>query len=81
MELYLNWLNKNERQQGEEEPIGLILCTHAGREQVELMNLQKDNIMVAEYWTELPPKELLEKKLHTAFLEVKARIESRLRRF
>ncbi len=46
-------------------------------EQVELMNLQKDNIMVAEYWTELPPKELLEEKLHTALIEIKTRLSER----
>ena len=74
VELYLNWLDKYERQPGEESPIGLILCAEAGTEQVELMNLQKDNIMVAEYWTELPPKELLENKLHTALIEIKERL-------
>jgi predicted nuclease of restriction endonuclease-like (RecB) superfamily len=74
MELYLNWLNKYERQTEEEAPIGLILCAETGTEQVELLNLQKDNIMVAEYWTELPPKELLEKKLHSALIEVRERL-------
>lgn len=74
MELYLSWLNKHERQAGEETPIGLILCAEAGTEQVELLNMQKDNIMVAEYWTDLPPKELLEKKLHSALIEVRERL-------
>lgn len=77
MELYLNWLNKYERQPGEESPIGLILCAEAGSEQIELLNLQNDNIMVAEYWTELPPKELLEKKLHNALIEVRERLAAR----
>ena len=77
MELYLNWLNKHERQEGEEAPIGLILCTEAGTEQVELLNMQKDNIMVAEYWTTLPPKKLLEEKLHTALIEVQERLATR----
>ena len=77
MELYLNWLNKYERQKDEESPIGLILCAEAGREQVELLNMQKDNIMVAEYWTELPSKELLEKKLHSALMEVRERLVDR----
>ena len=77
MELYLNWLNKHERQEGEEAPIGLILCAEAGSEQVELLNMQKDNIMVAEYWTNLPPKKLLEEKLHTALIEVRERIAER----
>ncbi len=77
MELYLNWLDKYERQPDEAAPIGLILCAQAGTEQVELMNMQKDNIMVAEYWTELPPKKLLEEKLHTALIEIKARLAER----
>ncbi|TWI72230.1 putative nuclease of restriction endonuclease-like (RecB) superfamily [Desulfobotulus alkaliphilus] len=77
MELYLNWLNKYERQNGEEAPIGLILCAEAGTEQVELLNMQKDNIMVAEYWTELPPKKLLEEKLHNALIEVRERLAER----
>jgi predicted nuclease of restriction endonuclease-like (RecB) superfamily len=79
MELYLNWLDRYERQPDESAPIGLILCAQAGTEQVELMNLQKDNIMVAEYWTELPPKELLEKKLHTAQIEIQTRLAGRKR--
>lgn len=74
MELYLNWLNQHERQEGEEAPIGLILCTQAGSEQVELLNMQRDNIMVAEYWTQLPSKQLLEHKLHTALIEVRERL-------
>lgn len=77
MELYLNWLNRYERQEGEEPPIGLILCAEAGAEQVELLNMQKDNIMVAEYWTSLPPKELLERKLHSALIEVRERLAER----
>jgi predicted nuclease of restriction endonuclease-like (RecB) superfamily len=77
MELYLNWLDKYERQPEEASPIGLILCAQAGAEQVELMNLQKDNILVAEYWTELPSKELLEKKLHAALIEIRERLAAR----
>ncbi|MBW7877234.1 MAG: DUF1016 domain-containing protein [Candidatus Cloacimonetes bacterium] len=79
MELYLNWLNKYERQPGEDEPIGMILCAEAGIEQVELLNMQKDNIMVAEYWTDLPPKKLLEEKLHNALIEVRERLAERQR--
>jgi predicted nuclease of restriction endonuclease-like (RecB) superfamily len=77
MELYLNWLDKYERQPDEAAPIGLILCAKAGAEQVELMNLQKDNIMVAQYWTELPPKAVLEAKLHTALIEIQTRLSER----
>jgi hypothetical protein len=37
--------------------------------------MQKDGIMVAEYWTELPPKKELEKKLHKIMAEARMRIE------
>ena len=63
MELYLKWLDKHERQTGEEAPIGLILCAESSREQVELLQMHKDGITVAEYWTELPPKAELEQLL------------------
>ena len=75
MELYLKWLNKNERKEGEETPIGLILCMEGNKEQMELLEMHKDWIMVAEYWTELPPKKELEKKLHSALIEVRERFD------
>jgi predicted nuclease of restriction endonuclease-like (RecB) superfamily len=74
MELYLRWLDKHERQPGEEAPIGLILCAEASREQVELLEMHNDGIMVAEYWTELPPKAELEKRLHDALIEAREKI-------
>lgn len=75
MELYLNWLNRYERQEGEEKPIGLILCAETSREQVELLEMRKDGIIVAEYWTELPPKKELERKLHQALINAKEQFE------
>jgi len=75
MELYLKWLNRYEKQEGEDFPIGLILCTEASKEQIELLEMHKDGIIVAEYWTELPPKNLLEKKLQEAVFEAKERLE------
>jgi len=77
MELYLKWLNKYERQAEENEPIGLILCAEASSEQIELLEMHKDGILVAEYWTELPQKEILEKKLHQTLVEARERIERR----
>lgn len=68
MELYLKWLDRYEKHQGEEKPIGLILCAENSKEQVELLEIHKDGIMVAEYWTELPPKKELEKRLHQALI-------------
>lgn len=66
MELYLSWLDKHERRAGEENPIGLILCSQKQEEQIELLELNKGRIRVAEYLTQLPPKELLADKLHSA---------------
>ena len=68
MELYLGWLNRYERQEGENAPIGLILCSGKNREQIELLQLDQDNIMVAEYWTVFPERPVFERKIH-ALLE------------
>jgi RecB family endonuclease NucS len=77
MELYLKWLDQHERQPGEEAPIGLILCAESSREQVELLQMHKDGITVAEYWTELPPKAELEHQLHLALREARERLARR----
>lgn len=77
MELYLKWLDKYEKQEGENSPIGLILCAGKSNEQIELLEMHKDGIMVAEYWTELPQKKELEAKLHSLMMEVKQRLENR----
>lgn len=77
MELYLKWLDRYEKKEGEQTPIGLILCAESSREQIELLEMHKDGIIVAEYWTELPPKNELEKLLHTALIEARDRLERR----
>jgi predicted nuclease of restriction endonuclease-like (RecB) superfamily len=77
MLLYLKWLDRHEKQEGEETPIGIILCTSAEREKIELLELGKSGIAVAEYWTELPPKALLEEKLKDIINEAKERLERR----
>jgi predicted nuclease of restriction endonuclease-like (RecB) superfamily len=74
MELYLRWLDRYDKQEGEKPPLGLILCAEASREQIELLEMGKDGIVVAEYWTELPPKTLLEQKIHSALAEVQERL-------
>lgn len=66
MELYLRWLEKYEMVDGEKPPIGLILCAYKNAEHVELMQLDKSNIRVAEYLTKLPEIKVLEQKLHLA---------------
>jgi len=73
MELYLRWLDKYEKQAGEETPLGLILCAEGGHEQIELLQLDKAGIKVAEYLTELPDRQLLKDKLHKE-LELKRQL-------
>lgn len=77
MELYLRWLEKHERQPGEETPVGLILCAGKSEEHIELLQLSKSGIRVATYLTELPSRELLQKKLHEALIAAKARLQPR----
>lgn len=66
MELYLRYLEKYEQVEGENTPIGLILCTGKNEEHVELMQLDKSNIRVADYLTALPSQKVLQEKLHKA---------------
>lgn len=66
MELYLRWLEKNEHEEGENTPLGLILCAEGNKEQIELLQLERSGIKVAEYLTELPSKHVLQQKLHMA---------------
>ncbi|HED09003.1 MAG TPA: DUF1016 domain-containing protein [Ignavibacteria bacterium] len=77
MELYLRYLEKYETVNGENQPIGLILCTGKNEEHIELMQLNKSNIRVAEYLTLLPPKELLQEKLHKAIEIAKNKFPNR----
>jgi predicted nuclease of restriction endonuclease-like (RecB) superfamily len=74
MELYLRWLARYEAVEGENSPIGLILCSGKNDEHVDLMQLDKSNIRVAGYLTALPPKELLLEKLHKAIAIAKQRM-------
>ncbi len=67
-EFYLRWLDKYERKPWEESPIGLILCSEKSNERVELLALDARDIKVADYWTQLPDKKLLEQKLHEAVI-------------
>ncbi len=76
MELYLRWLDKYERKPGEGRPLGLILCASKSDEQIELLELGKSGIRVAEYVTQIPPRAILEKKLHEAIRRVKARLDN-----
>lgn len=63
MELYLRWLDKQEREPEEASPLGIILCTGKKWEQIELLELDKSDIHVAEYQTALPPRGVLVERL------------------
>lgn len=71
MELYLRWLDRHERAEGEESPIGLILCAGADSEQVELLDLGSANIRVAEYLDKIPDMNLMREQLHRAALRAR----------
>ena len=73
MELYLRWLEQNAMEQGEEPPLGLLLCTEGNEEQIELMQLDKAGIKMAQYMTELPPKDVLKRQLAKSLAEAKER--------
>lgn len=66
IELYLRWLEKHEMQPGENPPIGIVLCSEKSDERVELLQLEKSGIRVSQFITELPSKEVFEKRLHDA---------------
>jgi predicted nuclease of restriction endonuclease-like (RecB) superfamily len=74
MELYLRWLDKYERKDGEDSPIGLILCSEKNQEQIELLQLDRGEIRVAEYLTGLPPQSILQAKLHEAISAARGRV-------
>ncbi len=76
MELYLRWLEKNEMEPGEESPLGLLLCTEGSEEQIELLQLDKSGIKVAQYLTELPPRDVLMHQIQKSLDVAKTRMDN-----
>jgi predicted nuclease of restriction endonuclease-like (RecB) superfamily len=74
MELYLRWLDKYERREEEDAPIGLILCAGKKEETVRLLDMAGSGIRVASYWTDALPKAELERKLHDAVILARQRL-------
>ena len=72
----LRWLDKYERKPGEDHPVGLILCAGKSDERIELLELSKSGIRVAQYLTQLPPRKILEEKLHQAIRLAKMRLRN-----
>jgi len=77
MELYLRWLDLHERESEEASPLGIILCTGKKSEQIELLELDKSGIHVAEYLTSLPPRAVLGERLQQATERARLQIEQR----
>ena len=77
MELYLRWLAKYEQEAGENPPLGIILCAGKKQEQIELLELDGTGIHVAEYLTALPPKAVLEQRLHQAIINARLRLDNK----
>ena len=74
MELYLRWLARHEQESDENPPLGIILCTGKKQEQIELLELDKSGIHVAEYLTVLPPRETLQAKLRESIERARQRL-------
>ncbi len=67
MRLYLRYLDKHERKEGEESPIGLILCSEGNTEHIEYLMLDETSpVKVAQYYTQLPDKQVLAQRLQRA---------------
>jgi predicted nuclease of restriction endonuclease-like (RecB) superfamily len=52
MMLYLRWLDRYQRHEGDAAPVGLILCTRKGPEQVALLGLDSGEVRAAQYVTD-----------------------------
>ena len=77
VELYLRWLDRHDRQPNEQPPLAIILCAGKKRETVEYLDLGRSGIHVAEYLTELPPREVLRERFHQALAVARARLDQR----
>ncbi|MBL8676929.1 MAG: DUF1016 family protein [Alphaproteobacteria bacterium] len=74
VELYLRWIEKYELQEGENSPIGIILCSEKTSEHVELLQLEKSGIRVAQFLTALPSKDIFERELHKSIKMAREKI-------
>ncbi len=77
VELYLKWLDKYEKAEGEETPIAIILCATKSDMMAQLLELDNSGIHVAQYLTEYVPKEVLEQKFMDSIEKAKIQLEQR----
>lgn len=76
-ELYLKWLDKYEKAEGEETPIAIILCASKNDMMAELLELGNSGIHIAQYLTEYVPKEILQQKFLDSIKKAKIQLEQR----
>lgn len=77
MELYLRWLARHDQEPGDGPPLGIILCTGKKQKQIELLELDKAGIHVAEYLPVLPPREVFQQQIHKAMAAARARLDNK----
>ena len=77
VELYLKWLNKYEKAEGEETPIAIVLCASKNDMVAELLELDNSGIHVAQYLTEYVPKDILQQKVINSIENAKMHLEQR----
>ena len=73
VELYLKYLDKYEKTEGEESPIAIILCSDTNKQIAKLLEMEKSNIHIAKYID----TNLLEQKLVEATKNARIQIEQR----
>ena len=68
MNVYLNYFKKNEMTDGDNPPIGIILCANKNQTLVEYATTGLPNeIFVSKYLLQLPSKETLEEFIRKEF--------------
>ena len=77
VELYLKWLDKYEKSDGEETPVAIILCASKSNAIAELLELDKSGIHVAQFLTNYVQKDLLEEKFLSSIKNAKIQLEKR----
>lgn len=66
MRFYLNYLATQETLDGENPPIGILLCAAKDEEIVQFATASDDDVLVSRYLLELPSRERLARWLHEA---------------
>lgn len=72
LNMYLAYYRKNMMQEGDNPPVGILLCTEAGKEMVEYATTGIDeNLFISKYLLKLPSQEEMERWLHKELQELR----------